>query len=165
MEWKEGIGVADRRSAETVWSRYVATPASLLGQPLPDLASLGISSTREKLTSHNILLCLCDINQRPSRHSLGVLAKQVQELRDKGVFVLVLQAVESEEAALARQVKEQNLPWPVRTIKGDTKKVRLTWGVRSLPWLILTDSCHVVTAEGFPVVDFDDKLKGLENQK
>jgi hypothetical protein len=165
MEWKEGVDVADRRSGETVWSKYLAIPPSLVGRALPDLASLGIDPAREQIAGRSVLLCFCDMNQRPSRHGLAALAPQAAELKKRGMVVLVLQAVESEEAAWAQQVKEQNLPWPVRMVKGDVKKARLTWGIRSLPWLVLTDNRHVVTAEGFPVNELDDKLKGLENSK
>ena len=44
-------------------------------------------------------------------------------------------------------------------VQGDEKKTRLNWGVKSLPWLILTDSRHVVTAEGFGVDELDDKIE------
>jgi len=43
-------------------------------------------------------------------------------------------------------------------IQGDEKKIRFTWGVKSLPWLILTDREHVTTAEGFGVDELDDKI-------
>ena len=41
------------------------------------------------------------------------------------------------------------------------EKTRLTRGVRSLPWLILTDEQHVVTAEGFAVNELDRNVKEL----
>ena len=44
-------------------------------------------------------------------------------------------------------------------IQGDAK-TRFTWGVRSLPWLILTDAKHVVRAEGFALTELDDKIEG-----
>jgi Leucine-rich repeat (LRR) protein len=165
MEWKEGIDVADRRSGETVWSKYVAIPPSLVGRPLPDLAALGIDPAREQIAGRNVLLCFCDMNQRPSRHGLTALAPQAEKLKRRGVVVLVFQAVGSEETAWAQPAGESELPWPVRTVKGDARRTRLTWGIRSLPWLILTDNRHIVTDEGFAVNELDDKLQGLENPK
>jgi hypothetical protein len=165
MEWKEGIDVADRRSGETVWSKYVAVLPSLVGQPLPDLATLGIDPARERIAGRSMLLCFCDMNQRPSRHGLAALAPQAEKLKKRGVVVLILQTVESEETAWAQPAGESELPWPVQTVKGDARKTRLTWGIRSLPWLILTDNRHIVTAEGFAVNELADKLQGLENSK
>jgi hypothetical protein len=36
--------------------------------------------------------------------------------------------------------------------------MRLSWGIQSLTWLILTDKNHVVTAEGFAVNELDEKI-------
>jgi hypothetical protein len=148
-----------------VWSKYVAIPPSLVGRPLPDLAALGIDPAREQIAGRNVLLCFCDMNQRPSRHGLTALAPQAEKLKRRGVVVLVFQAVGSEETAWAQPAGESELPWPVRTVKGDARRTRLTWGIRSLPWLILTDNRHIVTDEGFAVNELDDKLQGLENPK
>jgi internalin A len=41
----------------------------------------------------------------------------------------------------------------------DMQQTRFAWGVRSLPWLILTDCNHVVTAEGFGPGELDEKIK------
>jgi len=44
-------------------------------------------------------------------------------------------------------------------LKGDAEKARAAWGASALPWLILTDKAHRVTAEGFPLEDLEAKLK------
>jgi len=36
-------------------------------------------------------------------------------------------------------------------IQGDEEKIRFTWGVKFLPWLILTDKQHIVQADGFSI--------------
>ena len=38
------------------------------------------------------------------------------------------------------------------------------WGVKSLPWLILTDKEHVVTAEGFSLDDLNEKMTELSKK-
>ncbi|MHC4489383.1 MAG: hypothetical protein ACYS9C_12915 [Planctomycetota bacterium] len=38
------------------------------------------------------------------------------------------------------------------------EKTRFTWGIQALPWLILTDKQHVVTAEGFTLTELNEKL-------
>ena len=45
---------------------------------------------------------------------------------------------------------------------GKRKRYRL--GVKSLPWLILTDQEHKVCAEGLGVTDLDDKLKQISGE-
>ena len=44
-------------------------------------------------------------------------------------------------------------------IQADEEKTRFAWGVRSLPWLILTDNRHVVIAAGFRLSELDEKIK------
>jgi len=44
-------------------------------------------------------------------------------------------------------------------IQADEEKTRIDWGVRSLPWLILTDKEHIVTAEGFSVNELNEQIK------
>ena len=39
-----------------------------------------------------------------------------------------------------------------------------TWGVQSLPWLILTDKNHVVVAEGFALNELNEKIRNAENK-
>jgi hypothetical protein len=46
-------------------------------------------------------------------------------------------------------------------MKGDAEKARVAWGASALPWLILTDKAHRVTAEGFPLEELDAKLKDV----
>jgi hypothetical protein len=45
-------------------------------------------------------------------------------------------------------------------IQDNEEKTRSAWGVKSLPWLILTDDEHVVRAEGFALTELDDKIEG-----
>jgi hypothetical protein len=48
-------------------------------------------------------------------------------------------------------------------IEDDSEKTRFNWGVKSLPWLILTDKKQAVRAEGFPITELDWKIGELEN--
>jgi len=50
------------------------------------------------------------------------------------------QAADADGSALDQWLKEQNITVPVGSIKTDAKKATLAWGVKSLPWLILTAS-------------------------
>ena len=55
-----------------------------------------------------------------------------------------------------------NIPFPVGMVQGDAEKTCFDWGVKSLPWLILTDKKHIVQAEGFNVNELDEKIKALK---
>lgn len=62
-------------------------------------------------------------------------------------------------------MKEYNIPFPVGMVQGDAENVCFAWRVHSLPWLILTDRNHVVTAEGFTLNELSDKIKGAGKNK
>ena len=59
--------------------------------------------------------------------------------------------------------KDNNIPFPVGMIQGEEEKTRFTWGVRSLPWLILTDDKRVVRAEGFRLSELNEKIKEVSD--
>jgi len=134
-------------------------PPSLMGKSLPNFWNIGFNFVPERVDEKPILICFFDMNQRPSRHLVSELAKTADELRDKGVTVVAVQASEIDENKLNEWVKENNIPFSVGIIQGDVEKTRLTWGVRSLPWLILTDRKHIVRAEGFDFEELGEKIK------
>ncbi len=98
------------------------------------------------------------MEQRPSRHCIIQLAKQAEQFKLKGVTVVAVQVSKVDEKNLNEWVKKYNIPFPVGIIQADEEKTRFTWGVRSLPWLILTDKQHAVTAEGFTLTELNEKL-------
>jgi len=90
--------------------------------------------------------------------------KQAQQLKQKGVIVIAVQASKIDENTLNDWVKNYNIPFPVGMVQGDEEKARFNWGVRSLPWLILTDKQHIVQAEGFGIDELDERIVKL-NEK
>ncbi len=106
-----------------------------------------------------VLLCFFDINQRPSRNCVLQLAKRAEELKRKGITVVAIQATKIDENELNEWMNKNNILFPVGMVEGDEEKVRFAWGVKSLPWLILTDRKHVVIAEGFRVDELDAKIR------
>jgi hypothetical protein len=46
-------------------------------------------------------------------------------------------------------------------LKGESEKARATWGAGALPWFILTDKAHRVTAEGFDLDELEAQLKAV----
>ena len=88
------------------------------------------------------------------------MSKRAKELRAKDVLVVAIQASKVDDSVLNEWVEKNNIPFPVGMVQGDQEKSRFTWGVCSLPWLILTDKKHIVTAEGFTLAELDEKLNG-----
>jgi hypothetical protein len=85
------------------------------------------------------------------------LAKQTEALESKGIVVITIQATKIDQNALDEWVKKYNLPFSTM-IEGDTRKIRFSWGVKSLPWLILTDRKGIVRTEGFRIEEIEDKF-------
>jgi hypothetical protein len=84
-------------------------------------------------------------------------------LARKEVFVVLVHASRAEKGKLEAWLAKRKIALPVGRIEGNEEKMRFAWGVKSLPWLILTDPKHVVTAEGFGLEELDEKLKENEH--
>ncbi len=139
-------------------------PASLIGKPLPNFENITIEFESRQAKGKMILICFFDMNQRPSRHCITQLAKQAEHLEEKGVTVVGIQASEIDENKLDEWAKENNIQFLVDMIEADEEKTRFTWGVKSLPWLILTDKKQIVRAEGFGVNELDEKIAALREK-
>jgi hypothetical protein len=137
---------------------------SLLGKPLPELKDSKIDLSLADADDKMILVCFWDMEQRPSRHCIIQLAKQAEQLKQKGVMVVAVQASKVDENALNEWLKKYKIPFPVGMVQDDVKKNRFTWGVRSLPWLILTDRKHIVRAEGFGLSELNGKLEDIAGE-
>jgi len=87
------------------------------------------------------------------------LTKQAEQLKNKGVITVVVQASKIDREALNQWVKKYNIPFPAGMVQDDEKKALFNWGVKSLPWLILTDNKHTIRAEGFNLTELDDKTE------
>jgi len=138
-------------------------PAPMLAKSLPDLKQLGIDSEAIKAKGGQLLICFFDMNQRPSRNCITQLAKQAEQLKQKGITIVAVQASKVDENALNEWVKENSVAFPVGMIQGDEQQTRSTWGVKSLPWLILTDREHIVRAEGFSLQRIEEKLEQTDD--
>jgi len=132
--------------------------ASLPGKPLPEFTGLGINIVPEQIDGRIVLVCFWDMSQRPSRNCILQLAGQFEQLRQKGVTVAAVQAYTIDKEKLDEWIKKNKIPFPAGIIQGDDKRIRFNWGVKSLPWLILTDKEHNVTAEGFGLDELNDKI-------
>jgi len=139
-------------------------PPSLAGKLLPDFENIKIDLSPEQAKDKNILVCFWDMLQRPSRNCLRQLSTKAQELKAKDIVVVAVQASKVDEKKLNEWVKKYNIPFPAGMVQGDKEKIRFAWGVKSLPWLILTDRKHIIHAEGFGLNELSEKIKQIESE-
>jgi hypothetical protein len=140
-----------------VVGKSALTP-SLIGKPLPDLGGMEIDLAPAQAKGKMILVCFFDMQQRPSRNCLRQLNARAQELKAQEVVVLALQALKIDKSALNQWVKTNNIAFAIGIVQGDEERIRFVWGVRSLPWLILTDGSHIVRTEGFAFSELSGEL-------
>jgi Carboxypeptidase regulatory-like domain len=133
---------------------------SLKGKPLPDLAAMDLNSDAAP-DGKPVLLCLFDIEQRPSRRFVHQLAEQHDALRGKGLTVLGLQAAVTTAESFKEWKDANPVPFPVGRVAEKGAKTKWASDVESLPWLILVDGERRVTAEGFALDDLEAKLKAV----
>jgi hypothetical protein len=145
-------------------SSHVSTrqPPFLLGKPLPKLEDLKIDLLPANTAGKMILVCFLDIEQRPSINCLRQLNARAQELKAKGMAIAAVQASKIDENSLDEWRRKHNISFPFGMVQGDENRARFTWGIPSFPWLILTDSRHVVAAEGFRLSELDPKIEQID---
>ncbi|OHB67598.1 MAG: hypothetical protein A2Y77_13935 [Planctomycetes bacterium RBG_13_62_9] len=135
----------------------IKKPGSLLpGSQLPSFDGIEIDLP-EETDSRPLLFCFFDLQQRPSRNCVVQLASQSEAFKEKGLTIVAVQTSRVARPELDMWIKDNHISFLVGTVRADEEKTRFTWGVKSLPWLILTDKDHRVCAEGFPV----DQLDGI----
>ncbi len=132
--------------------------ASIKGKPLPSLAGLSKDLAEARTDGSPLLVCLCDLEQRPSRQCLVDLAKQADKLTAKAIRVVVVQTSKVDLKQYEAFLRANGIAFPIHTIEGDFEAMRSTWGAKSLPWLILTDKDLVVTGEGFAAAELGKPL-------
>jgi hypothetical protein len=133
--------------------------SSLVGKTLPPLEDFRSGLDLNHIENKRVLICFWDVNQRPSRNCVQELAKKAELLGDRGVCVVLVQAETVDEEKLGGWLSKREIALPAGRIRDDTREVQRKWGVRSLPWLVLTDRRHVVSAEGFGPEGLDEKIK------
>jgi len=160
-------GAADVR---IVLEEFVAPPrdgsprasVSLVGKPLPDLEKLGLKADKETIAGRAVLVCFWDMDERPSRRCVRMLASRRKDLRDKGVLLYGVHATPVDGKALAKWLDRFDVAFENTALADDTRTTLLPqWGVQSLPWLILTDTKHAVHREGFDLTELDSLLNEI----
>lgn len=154
--WKKGK-IVDRTGHEIDPKNL---NSSLIGKALPNLAQFNAKLDSDAIKNKMILVCFWDIDQRPSRNTIQTLNKRIQSLLEKNdIYMVFIHAGPVEEQKFVSWLKENEIHSPVGVCRTSLPELEYTWGVRSLPWLIITDKQHLVTAEGFGIAELDEKIK------
>jgi hypothetical protein len=162
FDFPKGTRIEDR--IRGIWGVDLPEePPSLVGNALPPLENFNFKSEADYLEDKIILICFWDMEQRPSRNFIMQLARRAGQLKQKDVTVITVQTTNVDNDTLNGWIQQNNIPFPVGTLRGDEGKTRFTWGVKSLPWLILTDRSHVIHAEGFGFDSLDNMIEEMNN--
>jgi 5-hydroxyisourate hydrolase-like protein (transthyretin family) len=124
------------------------------GKPLPGLAGIA-PDFAAKAKGKPVLVCFFDMSQRGGRRVVRQLEGKAETLSRKGIRVIAVDVSGSDAASVKAWTKQQSASFPIAAAR-DAEKARLDFGVKSLPWLILTDSEHIVRAEGFSVGQLEE---------
>lgn len=125
----------------------VKRPASLRGEPLPDLAGLGVAGLPGSPRADQLLVCFWDREQRPSRRCIAGLTSMVDELRRAGFTPVAIDLCDP-----LSDLPPRALPFASAQLKS-SPELRETWGIRGLPWIIVTGADGVVTHDGVSLAD------------
>jgi hypothetical protein len=158
ISFQEGVEIQDRRSGELIIYKPQRKWPSLVDKSLPSFDGIDLSSSIPQ-KGNNLIICFIDMEQRPSRHTVEELVSKSDSLTKENIGVIIVQASNMETDVLKAWRDKMNISFNLGTISGDADQIRLHWGVKSLPWLIMTDKNHVVTAEGFSINELDEKIK------
>ena len=135
-----------------------------VGNALPSFDGIVINLPEERIKDKMMLVCFWDYQQRPSRNCILLLSKKEPELKSQGIQVVAIHASNIEKEKLDEWIKENEITFPVGMIQDNEEEMKLNWGVKSLPRLILTDKNHIVTDEGFNINELDERITTL-NEK
>jgi hypothetical protein len=162
VEIKPGVEVVEEWFGQT--RTYTHVP-NLVGKPMPSFDGIKLAGEPQVLEGKALLLCFWDPSQRPSRHCLRQLAGEVQQLGEQGIALLVIRVAPADSQPAGEFPVESGDVYRRGFIEGDIEQVKFTWGVRSLPWLLLADREHTVRASGFSLADLGNQVsKMMEGQ-
>ncbi|HCO96900.1 MAG TPA: hypothetical protein DIU00_23680 [Phycisphaerales bacterium] len=137
-------------------------PLVSVGKPLPVFEGIDIEFDTGQVKDRMILVCFFDMDQRPSQNCMMQLANQADRLKEKGISIVAIHAAKVERTQLDEWIRENEVAFPVGMIPEQEEQVRFDWGAKSLPWLILTNKQHIVTAEGFVKNELDNKIQSAQ---
>jgi protocatechuate 3,4-dioxygenase beta subunit len=111
-----------------------------------------------------VLLCFIDIRQPSSRQCVAEMVRKADALEAKGIITIARQASPEGTRELYAQLDAHCTAFPWHMAGEDFAARKAAWGIKSLPWLILTDRKHAVIAQGFTLDQLADNIKAVEER-
>jgi hypothetical protein len=118
---------------------------------------LGSYLSRDLTDGRPVLLCFIDIRQPSSRQCMAELVRKADALEAKGIITITRQASEGTRE-LHAQLDAHCTAFPWHLAGEDFAARKAAWGIKSLPWLILTNQKHAVVAAGFGLDELDKRI-------
>lgn len=145
-------------------------PSPLIGKELPDLDELNIHLTEKNIQGKRVLVCFWKMSHDESRDYMRQLAIRSEELAKKDIIIIGVQIWIRNEKQLRRWLARNKINFPVSMLpdlweQEPEQRAIYRWGVQNLPWLILTDTHHVVRAEGFALEALDENIQQTNTPK
>lgn len=134
--------------------------SALVGKPLPNLTTLGFTSDAAP-ANRPLLLCLLDIQQRPSRRMARLLKERQEELHQQGVAIAVAQTAQASDEAWNDWREAYSFEYPLARLTSVSDASHWATSLGNLPWLILIDHKGIVSAEGFSLDELKAKIESL----
>jgi hypothetical protein len=163
--WQDGKVVDESGKVVDIPQLWAKTKLSLLNTPLPDLTDLSKDLSWVQTGDKPLLVCFCDIQQRPSRQCLSRLSQKIAALSAKGLAVVVVQVSKVDLKRYQAWLKNESIDLPIHMCEGDFNVKKAAWAIKGLPWLILTDKNHVVRAEGLNLNELELRIRELAHAK
>ena len=122
--------------------------------------------SQETLTQNSkILLCFCDMRQPASQRCVLALRERARSLSDNGVIPALLQCSTGSIDRVNAWMQKNEIEFPTGRMQERLEQVLRAWRVEELPWLVLTDTDHVVIAEGFALAELNEQLNAAGGAK
>ena len=118
------------------------------GNRLPSFDGFGVETALGDLTGKPVLVCLYDMDSRPSREVMKAIVEREKELRDKGIVVVCIDVAAADAASARAEAQKNGLPYVTGASKSGPGGTVEYWGGRGVPWLVLADKEHTVVAAG-----------------
>ncbi len=126
---------------------------------VPNLRELGLKISPDKTRGKEILLCFCDLTQPASQKYVLELNRLSASLAENAVLVAALHCSKANPNVSDAWVRANNVRLTIGKLRDVVPELLRAWRAEKLPWLVLTDTEHTITAEGFDLNELEEKIR------
>ncbi len=130
----------------------------LPGKALSDFDFLKEPVAAAKSDGAIVLVCIWNVEQRPSRHVAKALAARTGALREAGVAYISIEVSALSDGERSEAMSEAGIDSAGIYFLSESSRAQERLGADSLPFLLLTDLEHIIRAANFSLDDLDAKI-------